>query len=1405
MPRLRRREICVAVASALCASAPAHAQITTDGTLGAVQSFSGVGSVIPANLGRQVGGNLFHSFGIFGIPSGGSASFAGPGSVANIISRVTGGQASFLDGRLQSQIPNANLFLVNPRGIVFGPNASLDLTGSFFASTAHYLKLADGTRFEAAATANPVLTAAAPAAFGFLGSAGPVNVRQANLQHPAAGGSLSLVGGPVNVSGALLGTASGDLRIVATAGAGEVSLAGTPTPGTALAPVTIQRSNLVAASAFDAASGTVTPPGRIVIRGGELVIAASLVQSGNLSAAAAPPLEVSAAGTLQVSSSVVESNAQDAGRGADIVLAGENVTIERATNVASWSSWTGGAGDIDIGARGGLRILATPADAPGYSRVLNLAYGPGPGGATRLGGDTVTVEASSVEHYTEGPGEVGPMALRGRVVELLTGAFLGNYNVPGSTGRPGSIDVAATERVRLAGVDWTGFRTNVLTQTYSAHDAGPIRIAAPVVELANASIGSAGNFAGVGASGAITLAGSTRVVLTDGAFVGGATGNVRRGGDVRVDAGDVILSAGGNLEANSRGTGRAGDVVVNAAGTLVVADGGGIENNSLGAGRAGDVLVDVAGEAVLDNGFVQSLAFAGGDAGRVDVRARGLTVANGGRINSTTFDGGAAGEVAIRAGRVALVAGGTITANSGFGIGPGGRVAVAAAEEVLLSGGGLSAGTFGGGDGGNIEVKAPRLVVDGAEIAANTGGAGHAGNIVLDVGDLEVRGGSALTSGNGLTTGQVGTGNAGEIRIRASGGVLVTGRSFIETSTFSSGLGGHITVDAGELAVRDGGYLNSATAGAGPGGSITVRAGAVRLADGGEGIFATAFDTGQGGRIQVTTPRLEIAGAAQIGANTAASGHAGSIAIEAGEVALREDGAITSGNRLAAGPIGTGNSGEIRIRAAGDVRLADRARIVTDTFSEGRGGQIALDAREVVLTGQTGIAAATWSVGDGGAIAIRGEALRMSGGAQIVAGTFPSDVPGSGDGNAGSIEVAVGRLELTGGAQIIGSSGAGNASVVAGGRGAAGDVNVVAREAVVLSGEGATGASGLYSQTYGAGRGGRVTVTTPVLALDGGAAIDTSTAGAGDAGAITLNVGAASLRGAGTSINSGNVLFFRGSRFDGSGAGGVVGITATGALLLQDGAVVSTRTVSGAPAGSVAIDAAAVELHGTSSITSQSSGGGNAGSVSVRAGELLRIFGGSSITTAAERADGGNIDIHARELVHLKASEITTSVGSGQGAGGNIFIDPTFVILEDGSRIVANAFGGPGGNIRIIATYFLNTLDSLVDASSQLGVPGTVSISAPNTNQSAQIKVLPAAFFDASALAREACSGRFARGAPRSSLVGVGRGGLSASPERSAASTYFDGGPAASSGAPGGTGLRVATALRARIADDCAG
>ena len=145
-----------------------HAQITLDGSLGPGGSLTGPNFVIPAQVGQTRGGNLFHSFGRFNILTGESATFTGPSSINNILSRVTGGQRSIIDGLLRSNIPGANLFLINPAGVMFGPTGSLDVKGSFHVSTADYLKFADGAQFHANLARESVLTSAPVSAFGFL-------------------------------------------------------------------------------------------------------------------------------------------------------------------------------------------------------------------------------------------------------------------------------------------------------------------------------------------------------------------------------------------------------------------------------------------------------------------------------------------------------------------------------------------------------------------------------------------------------------------------------------------------------------------------------------------------------------------------------------------------------------------------------------------------------------------------------------------------------------------------------------------------------------------------------------------------------------------------------------------------------------------------------------------------------------------------------------------------------------------------------------------------------------------------------------------------------------------------------------------------------------------------------------
>jgi large exoprotein involved in heme utilization and adhesion len=151
------------------------------------------------------------------------------------------------------------------------------------------------------------------------------------------------------------------------------------------------------------------------------------------------------------------------------------------------------------------------------------------------------------------------------------------------------------------------------------------------------------------------------------------------------------------------------------------------------------------------------------------------------------------------------------------------------------------------------------------------------------------------------------------------------------------------------------------------------------------------------------------------------------------------------------------------------------------------------------------------------------------------------------------------------------------------------------------------------------------------------------------------------------------------------------------------------------------------------------------------------------VTTAASEATGGNIRVTASSLVRLQDSQITATVEGGTGDGGNVTIDPEFIILQ-GSQITANAFAGAGGRIALTASKaFLADPSSVVTASSTLGINGEVNIQAPITNLSGTLVPLPQAFARATALLSSRCAERLQAGNV-STLVVRGRSGVPARP-----------------------------------------
>lgn len=270
-----------------------HAQVSLDGSVGPGGPLTGPNYVIPSNVGQSRGANLFHSFGLFNILQGERATFTGPGSISNVIGRVTGGQQSVINGRLASDIAGANVFLINPAGVLFGPFAQLDVSGSFHVSTADYLKLADGAKFHANLAQQSTLTSAPVAAFGFLSSKpAAITIDQSldDLRIPLAkrievspGKTISLIGGDIDMTGAPFRTGeigqptiqapNGQINLVSVGSPGEVTLNNPGVNhGIALEGFTRRGNITLNKDVLIQTSGT-QGNGTIVIRGNNLVMA----------------------------------------------------------------------------------------------------------------------------------------------------------------------------------------------------------------------------------------------------------------------------------------------------------------------------------------------------------------------------------------------------------------------------------------------------------------------------------------------------------------------------------------------------------------------------------------------------------------------------------------------------------------------------------------------------------------------------------------------------------------------------------------------------------------------------------------------------------------------------------------------------------------------------------------------------------------------------------------------------------------------------------------------------------------------------------------------------------------------------------------------------------------------------
>ena len=499
------------------------------------------------------------------------------------------------------------------------------------------------------------------------------------------------------------------------------------------------------------------------------------------------------------------------------------------------------------------------------------------------------------------------------------------------------------------------------------------------------------------------------------------------------------------------------------------------------------------------------------------------------------------------------------------------------------------------------------------------------------------------------------------------------------------------------------------------------------------GISAETQGTGFGGAINIWAPNLLLSDQSMISAATSGSGNAGAVNIHANNLRLWNN-SVTSTQTQ-----GQGAGGTIGLDV-GSLELATGSQITSSSAGAGHAGSIRLSAADSVLvTGSgngksSGLFSTASSTGDAGSLFVMTPNLWIRDGGELSTRT-------SGSGAGGQIDLAVANLNIMTGGQVSSSSQ---------GTGHAGSIHVNAPGSVFISGSGNGKSSGLFSTASSAGNAGSVQLNTSKLAIQDGGELSTWTSGSGTGGRIRVQAGQVELsRGAMISAAS-----------TGEGNGGSIDIMARN-LFRMDNSLVTTAAEI-AQGGNIAIASREVQLLNGSRISAQSSGPGNAGNIFITAGDTF-LSRNSAVTTEATMADGGDIRLTAGYMVRLIDSQITTSVGGGPWTtGGNINIDPEFVIFKN-SRIIANAFEGQGGNIQITAGAFIADPYSIVDASSTLGIDGTVDIRAPISNLSGIVAPLPKDFLSAASLIREACEARIREG-KMSSFIIKGREGIPAEP-----------------------------------------
>ena len=900
------------------------AQLTPDNSLGAESSTVTTQQLVDLIRGGAIRDSaLFHSFEEFNVGDGRSVFFdlQNNTDILNIFTRVTGGNVSNILGTLgvlqdalnSNDLGNANLFLLNPNGITFGANASLQLNGSFFATTADGFGF-DNFTFSASGqeAPPPLLTVSIPSFASFRDAPGDIAVNQGNLT-VNQGQGLSLVGGNINID-------QGSL----TAPGGRIELGGLTTAGTV----------------------SINPDFSLVFPNGVAQGDISLANVSNVNVSSngggsitinARNLDVSGGSQLSVG---INSNSDlQNPKSGDINLnATESITLRgQDTNIFNQVA-AGTRGTV-----GDVLINAPVFNMRDGAEISHGLFGNGNAGLVNVQANTVSLAGQGTTIFSQiaaGGGTVEGILIDTDTLSLTEGGRL--VTTTFGLGNASNITISAND-VNFDGFSADGTSSGIVATVQSDLEVteGNVTITADVLNLTNGANINTSTF-GVGSAGNTTITANTIIFNGENANGGNsgiqaqvAAGAEGSGGNVNITTNILNVLNGADIAATTSGEGNAGNINITATESISVNGVGSIDNfvSNIGGNTQGNAL---------------------GNAGDVEITSSLLSLTNGGTILSNTFSQGNGGFITIDSDNITVASGGGIQAAvAQVAEGNAGNIEITTNSLEINSGASITSSTFGQGNAGNILVNANtddgsgNVTINGSISSGNgnsifsivgSDAVGNPGNIIINADSLNLLDGAQLqTTVAGQTEDSTlgEEGNTGNILINVTGDVTLSGEavdsdgdsffSGISTQINQGGTGnaGDISINATSLNLLDGGQLRALTNGQGNAGNITINASDAINFDGisNSGFFSGIFTIVQGngvgnaGDIEVTADSLSLTNTGRISASILGQGDGGDIKINVTDTILI-DGIVngdSSGIFSSVDEDAVGNPGNINI------------------------------------------------------------------------------------------------------------------------------------------------------------------------------------------------------------------------------------------------------------------------------------------------------------------------------------------------------------------------------------------------------------------------------------------------------------------------------------------------------------